>query len=220
MSFKIKITLLNTQAILKFLYQKYISKEDVKLNKIVFLSESDIGIHGTFEKDDIYIDLIVSSFIPVVTMEKENYVFHVPESLIAEISKKATSSDDYIFIGFDLDVQGELMATSLYESLLKIGYKKNNIKRIPLAQYGYIAEREFLPLTEYRKYIFLQNEFIKKQKAAGIKKPLGFKKSIAFELLNKYAGMKSKTSSNISQPNGISTVTVVTNFINGAFRNE
>jgi len=71
----------------------------------------------------------------------------------------------YIFIGYDLDEMGELMASVLNYSLIANGFNEENIFRVPLCDFGYdFTEIGFSEFYSYEKTMeILKQKFLEKK---------------------------------------------------------
>lgn len=140
--------------------------------KHLFISESDKGIHGEINEG---LDASLLSFTfyprlstisrPVVNLDDvnvavvKNQIRLNHESAYADYEIKyfcnilpmvtdivEKQNGEYVFVGFDLDAMGQLMASVLYYKLIEHGFPKENIIRVPLIDrgYDYIDECDYL----------------------------------------------------------------------------
>lgn len=162
----------------------------------LFIAESRIGLH--LAPDIFKANMFTFTFYPVfkkietpdVLDRVEYYVtnkknFYLNDKNIYEhYAKNYQSIEDmiikelkpkYIFVGFDLDLAGQIMASILYYKLVKKGFNEKNIFRIPLTDEGYIKDKndvfigfgEFFDkntLDEVLNAIELENKLINKIK--------------------------------------------------------
>jgi len=187
-------------------------------SRIILVSESDIGIHSKAGEKRIDTHVIPMSFFPNIKHEGGKNIISVDSEKAKEVvdfyhTYKKKGYSVTIFVGFDIDLSGEIMSSSLRDFLILHKISKEDIIRTPLTQYGYLAFRDFINIDNYIEYLALQQDFLSFQKKHGLKKPVGFQKAIALNILQKYKNKKSKLSTNISSSNGTSTVTVVSKFL-------
>jgi len=95
-----------------------------------------------------------------------------------------------IFIGFDLDIMGQIMASILYYRLILKGFNEENIIRVPLTDEGYIRQEEkdsayiaFGDFYEYEELLSILNA-IRLEYLLISKTKAGFRKMEILEIIN------------------------------------
>lgn len=187
----------------------------------ILISESKIGVHSkNHDGQRLPFEIFDLPFIPNTKIEEGgNIKFFVADQntmfqeVVARYFNLEHEYDVTILVGYDLDFMGEIMSSAAREILISKGVKKNKIIRTPLTQHGYIAIKDFCDVEAYKKYLFLQDQFIIKQKRSGIKNPIGFQKVSSLELLKKYSGKTTWVNSDASSRLGTSTITCITKFL-------
>lgn len=131
----------------------------------LLISESHIGYHLAPEILDA--DILAFTFYPIIrdisvpiesiesvyprisfnkitfngnSIEKEIAYYN---GTVADYIAQKMQKYDTLFIGFDLDIMGQLMASILFYMLLNRGIEENKILRLPLTDEGYITEDEY-----------------------------------------------------------------------------
>ena len=129
---------------------------------IILISESTVGYHSDTKEDNVKI--IPYVFIP--TIKEINQEIKINASCNNDEIKKAieyyaSNKDTVFFLGYDLDENGEYMAQAFRNFLLDKKVKKEDIYRTPLTEKGYVAVTDFLDISDYIKFRYLQEKFIK-----------------------------------------------------------
>jgi hypothetical protein len=147
------------------------------------IAESTYGEHHKFDHiDGVMAFSYAYTFIPSA---KDVKSFNLPKSdLLEEIANK-WQEGDYVFIAFDADLTGELMARVVRDYFMeKIG-DEWAIVRTPLIEGGYIAMADFISdeeLQDQAKISFLQRKFMGSLKS--LKLPMiGFRKALVLDEL-------------------------------------
>lgn len=192
----------------------------MKKKHFILISESDVGVHSKDENgEQLPFTIIALSFYPNVKKENSEILFVPPDKndkfihLIQLYHRLQAEYDVKVMLGYDLDLMGELMSCSLKEALLLKGVNEKDIYRTPLTEKGYIAFSAFSDCSKHKRYLYLQDQFLIKQKKQNSHKVVGFQKAIALDVLHKYKGRKSLVDTEISSASGTSIITVVSKFI-------
>ena len=130
----------------------------MKNSKNLLIAESNIGYHSMNNKCIREYALV---FIPKIVEEKGKYkaVINLENNeTMKEILEEYSSGNCRILLGFDLDENGELMAQALRDFLLTKQVNKNDLIRMPLTEDGYIAMCDFLDISDYLRYRYLQQK--------------------------------------------------------------
>lgn len=90
-------------------------------------------VNSSYKDKESLIDF--SSLLPVKISPMRFNSKVLDETNISEIVLKGKY--ERIFIGMDLDIMGNAMSRILYDYLVKIGFKKENIIRVPLTSSGF-----------------------------------------------------------------------------------
>ena len=200
-------------------------------NPNLFISESSIGYHyNKAIEETLKSDFLSFTFYPVITTEifddindvKLKYsspviynfekihhqiTFQFAEDIVSYI---LSLKKKYIFIGFDLDETGELMASVLNYALIKNGFNAENIFRMPLCDFGYdFTEIGLSEFYSYDKTMEILKFIQREQKLISVTGQ-GFRKNfILKELLYKITPKTEFQKLN----NYTNTLTYVTKFI-------
>lgn len=131
----------------------------MKNSKNLLIAESIIGYHSMSNK---YVQEYALVFIPRIVEEQGSYkaVINLENNeTIKEILMEYVKGNCRILLGFDLDENGELMAQALRDFLLTKQVNKDDLIRMPLTEDGYIALCDFLDISDYLRYRYLQQKF-------------------------------------------------------------
>mgnify|MGYP000376656154 CR=1 FL=1 len=201
----------------------------------LLISESDVGYHSELDDAEFFI-VFKMTFIPRVKLNSETGKYEPKISLtgnktynkiIKNYRNNKHFDDIKIFIGFDADENGELMAQALKEQLLFASVKPKDIYRTPLTEQGYMAITSFLNIDNYCKFRGLEQEFMERLKSKGIK-PKGFRKILSVEMLNGKkknektfeVNLESAEQDGIINTNGTSTYTFIQNKISESIKHD
>jgi len=152
----------------------------------ILFSESDIGVHSPSSTNKATFTVIPLVFPPLVKKTEEGLVYASSlvenEQFLFALSlyrKERDKRKVSFLVGYDIDEMGEAMSESLLENLEREGIPSESIIRMPLTYEGYIVVREFTRDSLYKKFLFLQQEFMKTLQTMGIKKHVGFAKALS-----------------------------------------
>lgn len=154
----------------------------------ILFSESTIGIHRVKDMQEEYI-VLSGTFIPTFSA-LSGWSFKgriVQDALDHKEIYESRGYKVYFLVGYDLDENGEFMATVLRNALLDAGVEKNSVFRTPLTENGYISICDFLNIEKYIKYrshdVQFQNEVFHT-----LKKRIGILKTMGLLFLRKHSG--------------------------------
>jgi hypothetical protein len=151
----------------------------------LFISESSFGYHyNEAIKKTMKADFLSFTFYPVIATKIfkdindvyikygnkvlynfENIIYKIEYGFNGDIVDFILSlKKKHIFIGFDLDEMGELMASVLNYKLIANGFNPENIIRVPLTSFGYDFTE--IGFSEFYSYDTLERilKFIHKEK--------------------------------------------------------
>jgi hypothetical protein len=189
----------------------------------IVIAESKMGVHKVDPSVDASVSMYSMTF-PITVGKYENrfavkanlLVNKTFLSIISEYERMKKKAEVYIFVAFDLDETGELMAEALKDSLIFSGITKYDILRTPLTEKGYILLKQFANTNGYKEYLYHQQRIIKALEDKNLPK-LGILKIMAMKLIIEYRGktmrVEDKGDGKINM-NGTSTATFVHNFLN------
>lgn len=195
----------------------------------LFISESSIGYHyNNAIKKNLKADFLSFTFYPKINNIEINNIFdieikynypvvynfknisnHIDISFSKDIISYILSlKKKYIFISYDLDKMGELMAGILNYSLIANGFNAENIFRVPLCSFGYdfteIGFSEFLS----KDLILKKLKDIQKEELLIKKTGYGFKKNF---ILKEILLLREKEFKKLN--NKTNTLTYVTKYL-------
>ena len=170
----------------------------------LFISESSLGYHyNKAIEETLKADFLSFTYYPVVESNILNSIFNVRlkyskpvvynfkeiHNLITYqysediVSYILSLNKKYIFIGFDLDYMGELMASILNYMLIENGFNEENIFRVPLCDFGYdFSEIGFSEFYSYEKTMQILENIKTEQKLIKLTN-YGFKKNFILKEL-------------------------------------
>jgi len=195
----------------------------------LLFSESDIGIHKKKSNDEVVI-LFSLRFPPKVVSKKSSFgdvLLHFKNNLakndtyskaLATYESLVSSPDNHIkvLLGFDSDETGEAMAISLKENLIRDGVNRLDIIRMPLSENGYIVVRKHSKSEQYKKFLSLQEDLMKRLRRKKIKRSGGFAKIISLLTIIKHKNITLPfRHKGVVDTHGTSTATVITKILTG-----
>lgn len=154
----------------------------MKNSKNLLIAESTIGYHSMSNK---YVQEYALVFIPKIIEENGKYkaVINLENNeTMKEILIEYEKGNCRILLGFDLDENGELMAQALRDYLLSKQVNRNDLIRMPLTEDGYIAMCDFLDISDYLRYRYLQQKFTNSIKK--IKSKLNIRQILSLKYLH------------------------------------
>jgi len=158
---------------------------------ILFSEKKTLVTNKKFDYYNIY-----GTFIPSYDSIKEKFYFKGKQiEEYKKIIKKYQNAKIIVFIGYDLDENGEFLSHIIEEEIKEINNLSNNnisIYRTPLTENNFILFKEPIKIDEYIQYRKIDINFIKKQKESKINQPIGILKAIALYMLYKYKNTKFK----------------------------
>lgn len=195
---------------------------------LILISESQMAAHNAFpDKIDL---CFISMNIPLNIKRNENFYTNGTQNLdnkeFAEIMHKYNSNKDkykniYIWIGFDADEQGEYMAMTLRDILVKNGISETQLLRTPFCSDKYIIAQDFKDMQAFLNFKGLEREFINYVRAHNAKcrkhlpTNLSLKKLISIRKLSNNANTNPKNPKTFKVLSNTenNTVTYITNFL-------
>lgn len=170
----------------------------------LFISESSLGYHYNKAIEEVLkADFMSFTFYPAiktklfesifdvelfhnkrVMLNFKNVYHHIESYFSGDIVSYILSlKKKYIFIGYDLDRMGELMADILNYLLIQNGFNEENIFRIPLCDFGYdFTEIGFSEFSSFEKTMQKLQDIYLEQKLIKITKQGFYKNFILKEI--------------------------------------
>jgi len=193
---------------------------------VILFSESVIGIHKKANNKTEEYALISLTFPPKVeklntgeirfknNLENNGDFQHAMDLYFSNVSKWRNVS---IAIGYDDDDAGHFMSECLRDNLIRKNVDPSQIFRLPLTEAGYILVQSFADTGTLKKYLLAEQEFSSTARRNKIRKNVGFPKVISLKYVVRSRNLKltvNKDQPGVN-PDGTSTVTVVTQFMIG-----
>lgn len=191
----------------------------------ILISESLVASHSNHELNQKVV--IFDMKIPLNVKQTEEPGIYQNNTKLSdnEVFKEILKTRDealvngyekvYFLVGFDVDLQGEYMASVLREELLSAGIDDDAIFRMPFVEDEYIMLQEFRPVEDFINYKGLEADF-----SAAIKRHnksnndnlpfMSFRKLMSLKILSE----KKDSTFQIINNEGNSTFTYIINRMN------
>ena len=187
--------------------------------KNAFIVESHIGEHHSVD-DRFNADVFSFTFAPNMYAEPlftKNFSYLMPNNIkpvrvngILDVTGNIQASllnYDKIFIGMDLDIEGNAMSLILRDHLLFLGKSEDDIIRIPLTYNGFVAVSNFWDSETIEEYLLSRKEeieFVQYSKKVNGSIGVGRRTALLYnELINPPESVKNLNS------NGTSSITYI-----------
>jgi len=129
-------------------------------------------------------------------------------TVVAAYNDALAFGDAYILVAFDCDIQGEYMATTLRDELVRHGVSEKNIVRVPFIGGQYLTMQNFKDIQALLDYRLLNLEFMNLLRKHHLP-AMSIKKAMALRELREHPKEFS-----INNNDGTSTFTYIVNVLN------